>query len=241
MAGCRQTVKLNGELVEIHICSLNEEKLIEETLMSVKEQCLIADNPDRVKIVLLDSGSTDKTVEIAQNYVDRILMCERGKLTARDAGFRNSDADIIVSFDADTVYPVGTAARLVKPMLDDPSVVVTTGYGVYENPLAQVLMGTVQAVQSMGRAVGLNYVSAFVSAIRRDAYLKSGGFNLGINQRDLWQMLWEEEFTIAPRLCNATGGKFKYVDKAVVYPSSRRIDPLGNSEFFEQIMSQERF
>jgi glycosyltransferase involved in cell wall biosynthesis len=220
------------EKVEIHLCSLNEAKLIERTLLSLHSQTMEAD------IVLLDSGSTDGTIDIARPYVKRITDCPRGKLTSRDYGVRMSDADIIFAADSDTYYPPETVELMVRPLLDDGSIVCTGGRTVYDNPFAQMI-GDGFLYGEL--ALGFHHLSGHNSAFRRDAYLAAGGFKLDINQKDLPTVHWEEEVTFGNKMCKVTGGRFVFVPRSVVHASDRRIDPLKNFDFFKQIMAGERF
>ena len=53
---------------EVVIPARNEEKLLEETLKSIKQQTIPLN-----KVIVVDDGSTDDTFEIAQRYADIVL------------------------------------------------------------------------------------------------------------------------------------------------------------------------
>jgi len=127
--GDRVQVLLRGQKAEIHLWSLNHERTIRQSLESIKNQCLLEDNPQETAIVLLDSGSTDRTKEIAEEFVNFIVdTSPYDEMRAREYGLYSSKADIVISFSPRVVYPKGVAARLVKPMLDNPDIVVTSGH-----------------------------------------------------------------------------------------------------------------
>ena len=62
------------ELVSVIIRTLNEEKHLPELLNSIKNQ---SSNDFDAEIVIVDSGSTDKTLDIAESYSARITFIEK--------------------------------------------------------------------------------------------------------------------------------------------------------------------
>ena len=52
-------------IISIVIRTLNEEKYLEELLSSLRDQNL---DDNELEIVLIDSGSTDNTIDIAKKY-----------------------------------------------------------------------------------------------------------------------------------------------------------------------------
>lgn len=81
--------------VSVQICTLNEEGNIGECLETV-----IANDPE--EIVVIDGGSTDRTVEIAQKLGARIIAAERlGLGPSRRLGYLSSTATYTAFVDAD--------------------------------------------------------------------------------------------------------------------------------------------
>jgi glycosyltransferase involved in cell wall biosynthesis len=62
------------ELVSVIIRTLNEEKYLPELLETIKKQ---SSDDFEIEIVIVDSGSTDKTLEIARAYSARITFIEK--------------------------------------------------------------------------------------------------------------------------------------------------------------------
>ncbi|GAJ09578.1 unnamed protein product, partial [marine sediment metagenome] len=118
------SLNLGNTKVSIHCPTINEEQWIRETLESLRTQSPYR-NGD-IKLIVLDSYSTDRTVEIAEEYADEVWLTPRGKLTTRDLGFKKDDADIIVAVDSGDIYPRGWLSRLLKPF-ENPRVIATHG------------------------------------------------------------------------------------------------------------------
>ncbi len=80
---------------------LNSERTIEKALCSIREQ----DFPqDRIEILVIDGGSKDRTLEIAEKYNVRIL--ENKQVipeTAKQIGIQKARGEWIVFFDSDEV------------------------------------------------------------------------------------------------------------------------------------------
>ncbi|HTG69016.1 MAG TPA: glycosyltransferase family 2 protein, partial [Candidatus Udaeobacter sp.] len=84
-------------MITISLCMIvkNEEQVLDRCLNSVKD---LVD-----EIVIVDTGSTDSTKEIAANYTDRIFHFEwiDDFSAARNYSFRHATKDYILWLDAD--------------------------------------------------------------------------------------------------------------------------------------------
>jgi glycosyltransferase involved in cell wall biosynthesis len=104
----------------IQIPSFNEEQTLPGTLADLPREL---PGLDSVEWLVVDDGSTDRTVEIAREHgVDHIvrLTSNRGLAVAFQAGLDaclKLGADVIVNTDADNQYYGGHVARLVEPIL----------------------------------------------------------------------------------------------------------------------------
>lgn len=107
-----------GRSIGVVIRSLNEEQHVGRLLTGLKQQTV---RPDR--IVLVDSGSTDATVEIARRFgtlVETISPARFSFGRSLNLGCSVLDTDLIVVVSAH-VYPVYNTwlERLVRPFADD--------------------------------------------------------------------------------------------------------------------------
>jgi len=81
----------------------------------------VASLPDRFDTVVVDDGSTDDTVIEAREAGARVVEQpeNRGYIAALKRGFRESTADVVVTFDADGEHRAADIDRLVEPILAD--------------------------------------------------------------------------------------------------------------------------
>ena len=104
----------------IQIPCFNEEDTLPATLADLPRSI---EGIDAVEWLVIDDGSTDRTVEVAREHgVDHIvrLTNNRGLAAAFQAGLDASlklGADIIVNTDADNQYFGGDIPKLVEPIL----------------------------------------------------------------------------------------------------------------------------
>jgi len=185
-----KNVSLNDVSVDIQTYSLNEEGFLGQTAESILNQPLFQRFRENITLTLVDSHSTDGTREVAEKYYDRIWLAERGKLNARDYGTRRTDADIIVSTDADAEYPKGWLSNLLAPFLSS-EVVATHGPKLskrgsfFWEPFRAWWSGYLHEMSGI--------MSAGNSAYRRRAYFECGGFDLSVDQMERGGELNEEE------------------------------------------------
>jgi GT2 family glycosyltransferase len=99
------------------IATLNSEKYLDECLSSLRAQEYVGE----LEIVLVDAGSTDRTVEIAREHsVDQLLENPlRTGEAGKAVGFRAAKGELLLSLDSDNVV-VGSdwLRRMVEPFSD---------------------------------------------------------------------------------------------------------------------------
>ena len=111
----------------IQIPCYNEEQTLPETVKDIPRKI---EGVDQVEILIIDDGSTDKTVEIAKEIgVDHIVrnICNKGLarsfLAGLDACLRLG-ADIIVNTDGDNQYKGEDIPKLIEPILKEEADIV---------------------------------------------------------------------------------------------------------------------
>src|SRR5882672_10476635 len=105
----------------VQIPCFNEEATLPQTIADIPRSI---EGVDRVEILIIDDGSSDRTVEIAQALgVDHIVRHKTNKGLA--GSFRTGldrclalGADIIVNTDGDNQYAGADIPRLIAPILE---------------------------------------------------------------------------------------------------------------------------
>src|SRR5215218_4898130 len=104
----------------VQIPCFNEETTLPATLADLPRE---VPGVDEVEWLVVDDGSTDRTVEVAREHgVDHIvrLTNNKGLAAAFEAGLDASlklGADIVVNTDADNQYDAGDIPKLVEPIV----------------------------------------------------------------------------------------------------------------------------
>jgi glycosyltransferase involved in cell wall biosynthesis len=117
----------------IQIPCLNEEESLPQVLSDLPREVA---GFDRVEWLIVDDGSTDRTVEMAKRHgVDHLvrLTSNRGLAAAFQAGLDAAlklGADVIVNTDADNQYRGADVARLVQPILEGRADMVVGDRGI---------------------------------------------------------------------------------------------------------------
>lgn len=86
--------------VSFCIPTLNSERTIGYCLESIASQ-----NYPKTEIVIVDGGSSDRTVEIAGKYTDNVQFDDGTLGSARQTSIDHSTGDVIALFDSDVVIP----------------------------------------------------------------------------------------------------------------------------------------
>lgn len=134
----------------IQIPSYNEETTLGITLAALPRKI---PNIDAVEWLVIDDGSTDKTVEVAKsNGVDHIVSLPRhqGLAKAFVAGLEASlraGADIIVNTDADNQYCADDIPNLIAPILEGKAEIVIGARPIGET---QHFSATKKSLQKLG-------------------------------------------------------------------------------------------
>ncbi len=121
--------------LSVLIAAHNEENGIAKKL----EQTLALDYPaDKMEILVLSDGSTDRTDEIVQSFTDprvRLVRVEprRGKTNAQNFGVRRAHGEVLIFSDATTVYHP-QALRYLACNYQDPHVGAVSGRYQYFDP-----------------------------------------------------------------------------------------------------------
>lgn len=166
----------------IQIPCLNEETTLPAVLESIPKKI---DGIDEIITLIIDDGSTDKTIEVAKKYgVKHFVIHSKNMGLARSFhdGINYAlsiGADIVVNTDGDNQYPQEQINDLVKPILDGKAEIVIgdrqTATIEHFSPIKKLFQRLGSAV--VNKAAGTNLPDA-ASGFR--AYSKNSLLRLNI-------------------------------------------------------------
>jgi glycosyltransferase involved in cell wall biosynthesis len=198
---------------------LNEEKRLPVVLDSLQNQKV-----DDMEIIVVDGGSSDRSVEIAERYGCKVVeVKERGIGLARSVGVKHARGEFVFSCSADAVYPSHWASTLLTH-LDDNDVV----YGpVISHPDEGVLEYYVSHISFpvlmfLTNFTHLPFVSGDNVAFKKQVVKSVGVFNPRLKS------LEDVEFVFRAK---RHGFSVKFVKDAYVFTSPRRLKQWGSVKF----------
>jgi cellulose synthase/poly-beta-1,6-N-acetylglucosamine synthase-like glycosyltransferase/peptidoglycan/xylan/chitin deacetylase (PgdA/CDA1 family) len=167
--------------VAIVVPAYNEAVGIERAVRS-----LAASEYDDFEVIVVDDGSTDETADIVADLdlqnVRLVRQDNSGKAAALNTGIEQTDSEVIVMVDGDTLFETGTLRRLVAP-LADPAIAAVSGNTKVGNRSG--LLGRWQHIEYV---IGFNLdrrmydvlectptVPGAIGAFRRDVLADVGG------------------------------------------------------------------
>jgi glycosyltransferase involved in cell wall biosynthesis len=101
----------NVPLVSIVVPTFNSSATLGACLASIREQ-----THGKIEVIAVDSGSTDRTIEICHEYDARVLSTDWKLLGARYVGFTASKGEHVLLLDTDQVLERTSVARCLSLM-----------------------------------------------------------------------------------------------------------------------------
>jgi len=202
------------DLISVCITTKNEENYIGPCLKSILNQTY-----ENWEIILADSNSNDKTVEIAEKYVDKIKIIVKNSTMpqGRNLAAKHAKGNIMCFLDADIILLRNWFDTLL-PHLYSPENVATYGdlYPIEESFRAKFFYSYQQIA------------NPFLQLIRKPSYTKTG--TAVLVKRNVFEkvgglredIILGEDFDFALRLSRY--GRLKYVKGAKGYVSMRRFE-----------------
>ena len=217
-------------MISVVIPTYNEEKNIGRCLSALNEQTIPRED---FEVIVVDGQSTDKTVEIAQKYADKVIQqVSKGVGGARNDGVRIASGDVIVTTDADCV-PYSEWLEVVLEHFEDENMIAVTGFldpfdvetlSKYEAYLYRLLFWVSNHLLSVFAMTGYYHLCGANSAFDRDAFLEIGGYQ---------DLPYSDDVEIYKRL--KPKGKMVLDNRMKVYYSIRRIKKMSLRKYIYQI------
>jgi glycosyltransferase involved in cell wall biosynthesis len=174
--------------VSIIIPALNEEKMIGRCLESIAQM----DFPrDRFEVILVDNGSSDRTVGIARSFADRLNLTILKKTGVRISALRNLGAQeargsILAFLDADCLAPRDWLDRILELTPPQAAGIVGAHYLLPEN--SSWVGRTWHRYQEAEKSGEVSHVPAGDLIMRREDFLRLGGFDETIQTNEDYEL-----------------------------------------------------
>ncbi len=211
--------------ISVVIPTLNEEKFLESTLKSIKNQ----DYKGKYEIIVSDGMSKDDTVRIAKKYADEVVICKRkGIAIGRNTGEKLARGELLLFIDADTVILPDALTKVAK-MFRNKKIVGGTGSVLPLNPKMSNIFIYWSVSQLVKKTVQLKspQIGGLFCAYRKDAFDKVNGFNESFDTF--------EDFDMSKRISKL--GRIGFLEDIVAFSSTRRIDNWGNTSATKKYLS----
>lgn len=188
-------------IVPIH----NEEHVITKTLNSLLESSY------PIHILLVDDGSTDNTVKVLTPYLKKYnnikLLTQKnaGKSTALNKAIANSQNEILVCIDADTIIPPNTIGHLVKHFSNNKVAAVSGNLRVINLTNWLTIIQDIEyiSISNYEREIfekinGIVILPGAIGAFRRSVMVELGGYSTNhiTEDLDIVVRLKEKQFII---------------------------------------------
>jgi rSAM/selenodomain-associated transferase 2 len=154
-------------IISIIIPTLNEERSLPALLDAVHQQG--ADH----EVIVVDSGSRDRTLDIARDRGDRTLVSRPGRGAAICVGAAESRGEVLFFLHADSMLLPGALHRINQVLSADPNIIGGNCRLVFDGdtPFSRWLTGFYAWI----RSIGLYYGDSGIF-VRRSVYDALGGF-----------------------------------------------------------------
>lgn len=158
--------------VSIIIPSYNQEDYLDEAINSALKQTVSSE------IIVIDDGSTDGSLVIAQEYeslglIKLISQVNKGLASARNTGIMNATGDYILPLDADDILRPNCVERILEIIEKTDADVVAPSihcFGVGDVPVILMENPKLEDFKQGNRL-------AYCSAIKRSVLLEVGGYS----------------------------------------------------------------
>ncbi|ODS39245.1 MAG: hypothetical protein A7316_06140 [Candidatus Altiarchaeales archaeon WOR_SM1_86-2] len=209
--------------ISVVVPSLNEEKYIERCMRSLRNQKF----DGSYEIILGDGCSEDRTVKIAENYADKIVLeTKRTPAAERQAGANVAEGEIIAFSDADAFVPDNWLREIYNAFNSNGNVrnhksLVAVYGSLHLRECITPVNITASAYVKILDKLDICLPTASNFAVKADVFRKVGGFDT--------DLITCEEMDLARKL--TAMGEFKYTPGIKSFMSQRRLKKWGYPYF----------
>lgn len=163
--------------ISVIVPAYNAQKTIHQSI----EALLAQEYPkEHYEVIIIDDGSSDGTADVVKAYPVKYLhQRNQGPATARNAGAREAQGEIILFTDSDCVPFANWIAEMVKPFENKEVVAVK---GAYKNKQKSMVARFAQLefeerFEMLKKAESIDMVDTYSAGYRKDIFLQMGGFD----------------------------------------------------------------
>lgn len=162
-------------LVSIIIPTFNEENNIGKCLRSIVEL-----NYSKLEIIVSDGGSQDRTIEIAREYADKVIVDKTvpsgwiGKNWGCYLGYKNASGKYLLFIDADTVHKKNSLKHFMKIAIERDTALLS----VFPYQIINKWWESINAVFYFANHLINGGVNSINNPKKMDSYSASGQFML---------------------------------------------------------------
>ena len=209
--------------ISIIIPTLNEEKLLEQTLLQFDDEFKKNNN---IELIVSDGGSKDKTIEIAKKYADKVVLHETNKKqnisVGRNFGAKHSNGELLIFFNADTLIKNKEKfIESVKTEFEKKNIVgITCSVFVYQNEsifFDNLIHSILNYYFYFLNIIGIGMGRGECNIVRKEMFILLNGYNEKIYAG--------EDYDFFFRLRKY--GKIFFLLNETVYESPRRYRKYG--------------
>lgn len=216
-----------NDFVSIIVPCYNEEVTLTNCIDS-----LVTQTYEKYEIIIVDDGSTDKTLDVAQSllHYEKVVVLAKpngGKASALNYGIKHCKGDIVVCVDADSIFLKDTLEKLLEPF-SNPKVAAVAGNVKVAN--RNKVLAKNQALEYI---VGINLqrrmftkldcvpvIPGAIGAFRKEIIQEVGGYSVDTIVEDM-------DLTVA---ISKKGYKIEYAGDAISYTET----PESFNDFYKQ-------
>ncbi|MGC9149793.1 MAG: glycosyltransferase [Candidatus Micrarchaeia archaeon] len=211
--------------VSVIVPTLNEERYIEKTLLSIKNQML--NFP--IEIIVSDGKSNDKTVKIAKKYANKIIIYnKRSPAIQRNMGAKYAKGEYLIFVDADTILLPNTIQEILKVLKKkNVSLVACPIFPIeYKLPNFFLFWFFNQFSKTSIKTKKPQIVGIIMGTKKKD-FLKVKGFD---EKKNIF-----EDYDFSEKISKI--GKISIVNSTFVLTSSRRIEKWSKTKNVRSLIS----
>jgi glycosyltransferase involved in cell wall biosynthesis len=215
----------NSPKISVIIPTLNEEKLIVKTLEQFYPHVKQKYN---IEIIISDGGSTDKTLALLTDIVDKVVNAEPGVKQnipqGRNAGAKAASGEFLYFVNADTMFESTQSFfdNTLAAFKDKKNLAITCKFHVFPEDIRisdKMFHGFYNNYVRALNKIGMGMGRGECQIVRKDVFKKVNGYN---------ELLAAgEDYDLYRRIKKLGIGRIKFLSNVLVYESPRRYRKFG--------------